>query len=204
MQTKEWSVTISSININHPGTVVGPSEVPPQDAREVFAVKTAEIGTLQEVTDQAKLSVLAPRIQSLFREIAGSGGNVLETLSGNIEKLQDGFVETLYSVLSKENIDLSQKMTLRLDGDNNLAVAGDHPEKDRVNVMLANQPALSSAFGEIASQSEVLRDMTNINKVITRHTGMDAYAVSGRAQSVLSIYQMSLKGDMSHFYFSRP
>ena len=204
MQTKEWSVTISSININHPRTVVGPSDVPLQDAREVSAVKTAEIGTLQEVTDQAKLSALAPRIQSLFREIAGSDGNVLETLSGNIEKLQDGFVETLYSVLSKENIDLSQKMTLRLDGGNNLTVAGDHPEKDHVNAMLADQPALSSAFGEIASQSEVLRDMTNINKVITRHTGMEAYAVSDRAQSVPSIYQMSLKGDMSHFYFSRP
>ncbi len=197
-------MTISSIHANHSETAAGPGEVPSQDAREGSAARTAENGTLREVTDQAKLSALAPRIRSLFSEIAGSGGTVLETLSDNIEKLQDGFVETLYSVLSEENIDLSEKMTLRLDGDNNLTVAGDHPEKDRVNAVLAGQSALSSAFGEIASQSEVLRDMTNINKVITRHAGMEAYAASGQERSLFSIYQMSLKGDMSHFYFSRP
>lgn len=196
-------MTISSIYTNQPGVMPGPGEVPAQDAREGSTAKAVESGTLQEVTDQAKLSALAPRIQAMFSEGAGSGGNVADTLSANIEKLQDGFVETLYTVLSEENIDLTQKMTLRLDGESGLTVAGEHPEKDHINGVLAGHPALSSAFGEIASQSEVLRDIANINKVITRHTGMEAYTSAGLDRSPMSIYQISMKGDMSHFYFSR-
>jgi len=196
-------VTISSIYINQPGVMPGPGEVPAQDARENSAAKAVESGTLQEMTDQAKLSALAPRIQAMFSEGAGTGGNVADTLSANIEKLQDGFVETLYNVLSEENIDLSHKMTLRLDSNNGLTVAGDHPDKDQINAVLAGHPALSSAFGEIASQSEVLRDIANINKVITRHTGVEAYSSAGAERSAMSIYQISMKGDMSHFYFSR-
>lgn len=196
-------MTISSIYTDLPGVMPVTSEAPVQDTREGSAVKTTENGTLQEVTDRAKLSALAPRIQAMFSDGAGPDKNVTDTLSANIEKLQDGFVDALYSVLSEENIDLSQKMTLRLDGDSVLTVVGEHPEKNRVNAVLSGCPVLSSAFGEIASQSEVLRDIENINKVITRHTGMEAYTSSGLERSALSIYQMSMKGDMSHFYFSR-
>jgi hypothetical protein len=92
-------------------------------------------------------------------------------------------------------------MTLRLNPDGMLSVSGDHPEKAKVDKVLAEKPALSSAFSEIASQSEELRDITNINKVMTRQTGAEAYA-AGSAKAPFSIYQMSLKGDMSHFYFS--
>ncbi|MCC8193531.1 MAG: hypothetical protein LIP28_02650 [Deltaproteobacteria bacterium] len=156
------------------------------------------------MTDQAKLSELAPRIRAVLDEIAGTENNVLDTLSGNIEKLQDGFIDTLYTTLAQENIDLSQKMTLRLDGNSVLTVAGQHPEKERVDSILAENPTLSTAFSEIASQSEVLRDIANINKVVTRHSGMEAYAATGNDKTASPVYQMSLKGEMSHFYFSRP
>lgn len=196
-------MTISSIYTNQPGVMPSPGEVPAPGAREGSAANAGESGTLQEVTDQAKLSALAPRIQAMFSQGAGSGGNVADTLSTNIEKLQDGFVETLYAVFYKENISVSQKITLRLDDRSRLTVAGEHPEKEHINSVLAEHSALSSAFGEIASQSEVLRDIANINKVITRHTGMEAYTSAGFDRSPMSAYQISMKGDMSHFYFSR-
>lgn len=203
MQAKERAVTISSIYSNQPGTIGSLNETYPAEMREGVTAKQETHETLREVTDQAKLSSLAPRIQAVFSEFGGFGNSVFETLSVNVEKLQDGFVETLYSVLSKENIDVTQKMTLRLDGNEILTVAGEHPEKDKIDAMLAEQPALSTAFGEIASQSEVLRDIANINKVMSRYTGMEAYAASGLKKPDCSVYQMSLKGDMSHFYFSR-
>ena len=196
-------MSISSIYANQPGTVGTPGEVHTSDSLGGNTGKAAAAGTLQEVTDQAKLSVLAPRIRAVLNEITGSDDNVLDTLSANVEKLQEGFIETLYTTLSEEQIDLSQKMTLRLGRDNTLIVAGEHPDKEHVDAVLARQPALSTAFNEIASQSELLRDIANINKVMTRHTGMEAYASSEHSKSAMAVYQMSLKGDMSHFDFSR-
>ncbi len=195
-------MTISSIHSNPSGTgMVNEFSAPEMLGKATN--RTSANDTLQEVTDQAKLSALAPKIQAMFSKGAGAGNNVLETLSANVEKLQDGFVDALYATFSGENINLAEKMTLRLDENNMLTVAGDHPEKSRVDAILNDNPALSAAFGEIASQSEVLRDITNINKIMTRQTGMEAYATNSDAGASNAVYQMSLKGEMSHFYFAR-
>lgn len=195
-------MTISSIYSSLPGAVGNPSDIQAQEAGG-NATGSVSRETLQEVTDQTKLSTLAPRIQAMLNEAAGAGGNVLETLSSNIDRLQEGFLNTLYTALAEENIDLTEKLTLRLESDGALSVAGEHPERERMERILEEQPALSEAFGEIASQSEVMRDIANINKVMTRQTGMEAYASQHGAKSSFSVYQMSLKGEMSHFYFSR-
>ena len=195
-------MTISSIHTNQPGVVSKTGDLyatEQQTANGSVPVRES----LQEVTDQARLSALAPRIQAMLSELSGPEGNVLGTLTDNIEKLQEGFIDTLYNTLSSENIDLNEKMTLRLDSSNGLVVAGEHSQKDRANALLAENPALSTAFGEIASQSEVLRDIANLNKVMTRQTGIAAYTADGAPPSASTVYQMSLKGDMSHFYFSR-
>lgn len=195
-------MTISSIHTSQPETIPMPGEAATPEPRNERPAPSVGRESLQDVTDQASLSELAPRIKAVLHEIAGSENNVLHRLADNIGRLQDGFINTLYGVLSQENIDLNQKMTLRLNPDGVLSVAGEHAEKERVEKILAENSALSSAFGEIASQSEVLRDITNINSVMTRQTGVEAYA-AGAGKTPFSVYQMSLKGDMSHFYFSR-
>lgn len=195
-------MTISSIYSNQPDATHKPGEILTPENRDAQLSTPAGRESLQQVTDQASLSELAPRIQAVLSEIAGSENNVLQQLTNNIDRLQDGFIDTLYGALSQENIDLNEKMTLRLGSDGMLTVAGDHADKGKVDKILAENPALSSAFSEIASQSEVLRDISNINKVMTRQTGAEAYA-AGAEKTPYSIYQMSLKGDMSHFYFSR-
>lgn len=195
---------MSPIYTSQPGTAGKTGDCHAPETREA-SISQQQGGreTLQEVTDQANLSSIAPKIQAMLNAMAGSENNVFDTLSDNIDRLQEGFIDTLYTVLSEENIDLSQKMTLRLDAENTLVVAGEHPEKARVDATLAGHPALSGAFGEIAAQSEVLRDITNINTVMTRQTGMGAYSAAERGALSASVYQMSLKGEMSHFYFSR-
>lgn len=195
-------MTISVIDTNRPEPIRKPGETPLPEVKDDSRQVPTSCESLQEVTDQASLSGLAPRIQALLHEMAGSENNVLQQLTDNVDRLQEGFVDALYSAFSKENINLDKKMTLRLNTEGNLFLSGEHEEKTKVDAILAENPALSTAFGEIASQSEVLRDITNINKVMTRQTGVDAYA-AGAGNAPLSVYQMSLKGDMSHFYFSR-
>ena len=159
--------------------------------------------SLSQLTDEASLSALAPRLRVVLEEISGPGDNVMETLSRNVESLQEGFVETLYTTLSEAGVDIGEKLTLRLNGENALSVAGDHPQKELVEATVGQNSALSSAFSEIAAQSELLRDIGNINKVMSRQGGMEQYSrMSGVGN--YAVYQMSLKGDMSHFYFGRP
>lgn len=157
---------------------------------------------LGRLTDEASLSALAPRLRAVLEEIAGPGENVLDTLSRNVENLQEGFVETLYSTLTEAGVDVGEKLTMRLNGSNGLVVAGEHPQKELVEKAVEQNPALSSAFSEIAAQSELLRDIGNINKVMSRQNGLEQYAHMA-ASGGQAVYQMSLKGDMSHFYFGR-
>ena len=163
----------------------------------------AQGANLSQLTDEASLSSLAPRLQAVLTEIVRPEDNVLDTLTRNVENLQEGFVEALYTTLAGAGVDMAEKITLRLDSSNNLAVAGPHAQKENVENAVSQNPALSSAFSEIAAQSELLRDITNISKVMSRQGGLEQYSrMSGSNGS--TVYQMSLKGDMSHFYFGRP
>lgn len=199
--SRERSVTTSSIYTIQPDGAKNPTPINLPGQSETHPSAASGQTTLQEVTDQARLSSLTPTIRAALNEMTGEN-NVLNTLADNVERLQDGFIETLYTTLSEGDVDLSQKMTLRLGDSGSLVVAGEHPEKDQVEKLLAKDPALANAFSEIAAQSEVLRSIANIGKVMTRQTGMNAYTDLEHAGSASTVYQMSLKGEMSHFYFS--
>lgn len=196
-------MTISSIYSHQIDAAGRSAEISAPDAYERPIGMPAAVESLQSVTDLARLSDIAPRIHAGLSEMLKPGANVLDALSANIDRLQEGFVDALYTVFAEENIDLNYKMTLRLDKDTMLRVAGEHPEKERAEAALDKNPAISAAFGEIASQSEVLRDIANIHTVMRRQTGTAVYAATPSAPSSLMRYQMSLKGEMNHFYFSR-
>mgnify|MGYP003623762405 CR=1 FL=1 len=155
---------------------------------------------LSQLTDQAGLSSLVPRLQNILRAIDHPEDNVVQALGNNISSLQDAFVDEVYASLSSAGIDLTEKITLRLDGANRLGLTHEHPEKERIETALAGNPALSEAFSEIASQSELLRDVNNIGKVISARTGLQNYQ-NANATAPSNSYQISMKGEMSHFYF---
>ena len=156
---------------------------------------------LSKLTDSASLSSFLPRLQGILEVIEQPENNVFQNLDGNISKLQDAFVDAVYEALSARSIDFSRKITLRLNDEQELAVAGEHPDKETVEQLLAGRPEFSAAFKEIASQSELLRNMRNIGKVIGARNGLEAYQTGLAGQN--AGYQVSLKGEMSHFYFSR-
>lgn len=157
---------------------------------------------LTAITDQASLSNMLPRLQSLLAVIDRPGDNVLEEISNNITNLQDAFVDSLYSAASAEGVDFGNKLTLRLDENERLAIMGEHPDTERIKGILAERPELSTAFKEISTQSELLRDVSNIGKIIGSRSGLAGYEDTLNRQ-VPSNYQLSLKGEMSHFYFAK-
>lgn len=171
----------------------------PRDVKEAPAQQSNE---LAKITDTASLSSILPRLQNLIAAIDQPGGNVLESISDNIMRLQDGFVDTLYGAASSHGIDFTEKVTLRLNEKDQLTVLGEHPEKARIEQLLSERPELSTAFQELSTQSELLKDVNNIGKLIGSKSGISSYQNSFN-RHVPASYQLSLKGEMSHFYFAK-
>ena len=191
------------MNTRHAGNIYESGRLPFQE--ETTGVrKDPENNPAQDllkITDTASLSGLRPRLRGIMEAIEHPENDLIQTLGDNITKLQDAFVETVYTTMSDQRVDLSQKMTLRLNDQQRLTVAGEHPDKEKIEEIFAKRQEFSAAFTEIASQSELLRDMRNIGQVIGARAGMANYQHSaGQHQTG---YQLSLKGEMSHFYFSK-
>jgi hypothetical protein len=195
---KELDVNINKINkMDQDYLVNNLKELP----REKEPSAAPALSTLAHVTDKAGLSALTPKLQNILQAIDNPEGNVLQAISNNISSLQDAFVAALAGTLEAAGIDVSHKITLRLNQTEALTAAGEHPDKERLEKVLGQNRELAAAFKEISSQSEVLRDVDNIGKVIGLSAGISGYQNSARlAQN--TTYQISLKGEMSHFYFS--
>ena len=127
--------------------------------------------------------------------LADSQNSISESLASNITRLQDHFVERLYLLLQQHRIDLSTKITLRLYNSTPLVALGEHPEKDRINACLACNPELGFIFGEIASQSAALQQLDSLYRLTSQ--SLQGQNLPDAAKP----YQVSLKGEMSHFYF---
>lgn len=165
-------------------------------------LESGNTGMLTPIDDEARLSSLNPKLRAMLDQISEQGGNVLESLERNVSLLQDGFMEKLDTKLQQADISRDDKLTLRLDNTARLQVAGDHPQREKVNSILAESTELSETFHEISSQSELIRDISNIRKVISHRSGVARYAEEAASTQGASVYQISMKGAMSHFYFS--
>ena len=139
----------------------------------------------------------APIASRLFEALAlvDSQNSISESLAANIARLQDHFMERLYQLLQQQRIDFSTKITLRLYESASLVALGEHPEKDRINACLGECPELGLIFWEIASQSAALQRLDSLYQLTSQ-------ALQGQgAPDAAKTYQVSLKGEMNHFYF---
>ncbi|MDR1490252.1 MAG: hypothetical protein LBS65_07195 [Desulfovibrio sp.] len=121
------------------------------------------------------------------------GSRLVFHLSDSLSRLQDDFLEILNAGLERCGADLSAKRTLRLDGAARLVSVGDDQQRRDVEKLLASEPRLASMFAEISARAFLLRALRDLHSAVFR------IVPEGGAWS----YQLSLKGDMSHFYFAR-
>lgn len=168
-------------------------------AAEAVATEQADpLGQgLFAVTRSACFSGVAASLRKAMDGFSHPEGKVTCLLSDNISRLQDQFIETLYTRFTEAGIGLENKMTLRLGQNATLCLAGDHPEKQAVATLLERMPDLSRAFNEIAAQSAALRNIQNLQSLLAV-----AESDEDNVHPLYATYQISLKGDMSHFYFA--
>ena len=183
------------------------AELPPVDTGLVPAVAGKDgmkgVSPLARLTSEAAFSFILPKLQAVFESIHQPGYSILDILSGNITDLQDAFTQALYAELSSLDVDFSVKITLRLDASSRLALVGEHPNGESIRALLHDDPELSLAFTEIAAQSAALRDLRSLSVLMAGGGAARSYKeLSARPGE--NSYQISLKGDMNHFYFTRP
>lgn len=159
--------------------------------------------SLAQITGSAAFSLIAPKIKAALDYMDQPGSTILETLTDNIQRLQDAFVDALYTFFERNAVSLEHKLTLCLDEHMRLAVNGDHPDKEQLNTLLAPCVELSAAFQELAAQSAALRDLYSLQRMIAGSIPSDK-AVRLSTPGVQPTYQVSIKGDMNHFYFYMP
>lgn len=173
-----------------------------QQSERRQSAPSGDMSSLSRLTDSISLSSVDPKLRSVLEDISEQGGNVLETLERNVDNLQDGFLNTLHEKMADAGITMQEKITLRLEGNDDVIVKGDHPDKDAIENILAENSELKNAFTEIATQSGLARDLRSIRNVVG-NTGAAQYAnMSQTGGQMNQNYQVSLKGPMSHFYFT--
>ena len=191
-------MTINSINSQVDGNAYANSNLPGER-------QTALPGTVDQNNqiDNFELSPASGRLDALLEEISDRGANALDALKERAGALQEDFLDRLYTRLDEGGVDLTEKLTLRLSSEGRLITAGEHPQKDDINAMLAESPDLADTFMDITSHSELIRDIGNIRKTVFARNQVQQYENTAQSNPV-SVYQLSLKGGMSHFFFSRP
>jgi hypothetical protein len=130
------------------------------------------------------------------------GARVTAALSESIVRMQDDFLRELCTGLKERGIDPSSKLTLRLDEDAKLEAVGDDPAGAAAEEILAYRPELTELFTETAVRAALLRGLSDLCNAVRRERAEDIYAALN-AGAGASCYQVSIKGDMSHFYFAR-
>lgn len=167
----------------------------------LLSADDADTTSLARIMDTAAFSQIAPKLKAAFEYMDQPGAPFLGVLTDNIQQLQDAFVEALYAFFSRNAVNLSQKLTLHLNDEKALMVSGEHPEKDRLNILLAVSTELSAAFAELASQSSALKDLQSLQAMVMSSLPSDK-PVKLTASHSDPAYRMSIKGEMNHFYFS--
>lgn len=113
--------------------------------------------------DQLSISLAAQKAQAfLNQEIAGTGDVEMdmigieslkqraEMLSQMLQMKLDKFQGDFLDQVKAAGIDASQPIDLKKGADGNLLVAGEHPDKAKINELLAGNDELTKKFEEIS------------------------------------------------------
>lgn len=92
------------------------------------------------------------------------------------EALQTQFTKTLAAKFEELDIDVSSPVTLTQGADGKVTVSGDHADKEAIEQLFADTPALTEAFSALSEKSSSLASMTSSQSAsLVRTNGYAAY-----------------------------
>jgi len=126
---------------------------------------------------------------------------VLDDLEARTETLREQFVKSLTAKLNEAGVDHETPFNLALEGDA-VIVANDHPDKEKIEAVLAENPVLGDAFKDIKVQSEVARNVRANKNVMAMRNAMATYTNLFQDDAD-DLFSLSVKAFSSAVYFGR-
>lgn len=157
------------------------------------------------LTDDTELYLNLPN--SVCSELNGIGRQavvMVPELEALLALCQDIFLERLYAALAGEGLRLCDKVSLCLNADGKLVDSNTDERNSAIENALAKDETLALFFAEIAWRSDVLRklkQLCNLVSIVSSPADKRAQWVGGKADEKHDVYQLTIKGEMSHFYF---
>ena len=139
-------------------------------------------------------------LDSLLADITDRGGTALQVLEENLRDMQDYFLETLCPRLEAANVDMTRKIVLVQTEEEKIALSCDHPDKEKIESVLAERVDLEKIFQDMAHASALIHDLRSMRKTISSAFPNTLDTVYDD-EMLYSKYRISLKGGMSHVYF---
>lgn len=93
---------------------------------------------------------------SLFK-YATNGVITGDAIRRELREEQAIFQRQFSLALSRAGVDTKQPLDLQSDAYGNIVVAGSHPDKDKIEALFVNDPAMASRFQKIGSFSRLLK-----------------------------------------------
>lgn len=169
-----------------------------------YKASSAKSESESESGDLVSLSSNGYGLTGLLGSVVSDKG-VLDSLEEKTSVLQEHFLSALSTKLEEAGIDTSVSITLKRNADGSIEVAGDHPDKEKIEALFTKEPVLGEAFNAIAEQTELARKIKAERSVaFSRAGGFAAYAQNSLTSSSSSkgdSFYASLLGDSMSVWF---
>ena len=129
-------------------------------------------------------------------------------LNAENEVLQQHLTSALATKFEEAGIDTSTPITLTLDDNGKVTVAGDNADADAIEKIFEDEPALTEAFTTLADNSALAKSYTRSQTAsLVRSNGYAAYlqqmeSSSGTTSTSSGNFYLSLLGDTAATYFA--
>ncbi len=115
----------------------------------------------QTQTDQVSLSPagkLLSKLPPLFsEEIEADGVITLDEMRGFFREKSAAFQSEVRNRLNAAGLDATRTLELTSDREGKVRVAGDHPDKEKIEAMFADDPELSNDFRQISATGSLIK-----------------------------------------------
>jgi hypothetical protein len=107
-----------------------------------------------EISGQGRL---ANRLNDLFGVSPRADGSIhLEDLQAHLAEISAGLEGALGSKFRAAGIDTSQAVDLKVDAAGQVRVANDHPDKEKIEALFADEPELANEFRRVLGLQELV------------------------------------------------
>ena len=139
----------------------------------------------------------APAEDVQFRNtLTGCGPRVLERLEDEIERLQEEFIDVLFSEVEARGIKLDSRLHITISEEGELVVEGDEADTEKLQQLLAERATLTGSFRQLARLSLLAHGLD----LACRAERALEDADDGDFTPALAHYHAYIKGALSHFY----